>query len=227
MRSVERTIPQQQACPLGGDTAGAPPARGAPPAPAAPVQSSFSGLQEASRWSQHLPKAAQEWQKWLTLQKPKNLLSMWYFFPFQTLIETVNHQTTQVTIGNSDVEHPHIYLHAPLNWHMWRAHSWRRFPFLLSHALSLFHSICVGTDMRCGRRRGCSLWSRPSSRPHTDTSNPPVRTAPPPASWTRKFPPPSPPDLCRETDREISGVSLFTAHINNWLAAGQMLFMCT
>lgn len=53
-------VPQQQACPLGGDTVGEPPAQGAPPAPKAPAQSSSSGLQEASRCSQHLPKAAQQ-----------------------------------------------------------------------------------------------------------------------------------------------------------------------
>lgn len=138
---------------------------------------------EAQRWSQHLPKAAQQSQQWralyqtqkhmhahaITAKAHKNLLSLCYFF----------------------FSYPHADCQSHYKPHHHGRHWWSNSTFISIHSLANAHlpflilplflsSLCVGTDRRCEHRRGCSWWCRLSSRPHTGTSNPPVQTVPPP-----------------------------------------------
>lgn len=92
-----------------------------------------------------------------------------------------------------------IHLHICVSWHTQQVES------LLPPVYFTKTLIARDTYMQCEHRPGCSWWCRPSSRPHTGTSSPPSRTAPPPESWTRRCLLPSLPDLHRQGGGKETG----------------------
>ncbi len=145
-RMGRRDLPRQRACPPGGDTAAAPPARVAPHAPAAPAQSSSSGLQGAtqteSEVSEGCPVTAvtPSLSHWLShkhthththqAKPPKASVTM-SCFSLHTLInmQSVNHTTPHITTWDYDGVLQQIYLHIYLSWHIWQAKSRKHLPF--------------------------------------------------------------------------------------------------
>lgn len=179
-----RNLPQQQACPLGGDTEGAPPAQGAPPAPTAPAQSSFSDLQRRRGEVSIYPRLPSNHSNDVLFIRHKN-----------TCMRTQSQQKLIKICCHCAIfffSYPHADCQSHYKPHHHGRHWWSNSTFISIHSLADAHlpflilplflsfSLCVGTDRRCEHRRGCSWWCRLSSRPHTGTSNPPVQTVPPP-----------------------------------------------